>query len=185
MITKILFSVCILLGLNLSASAQEKLKVKAPPVELGKVEYKPRRPHNDKSKSTISKRGWIFENNNLPTDLKDSKIGYINLTREQHRLAKRANQFFANKMKDYPYAYTIADNVEDISDCKYRIRLKKSTQTIHNGYQSPSRPQVPITTTQDVFYLYLEDMQTGERFAHQKIPTNFKDTCREFIKAVK
>ncbi|MCH8903098.1 MAG: hypothetical protein IIA45_04200 [Bacteroidetes bacterium] len=141
--------------------------------------------------STIAHKRVEFISDELPLDLQKSIIGYVNLTKQQYFYAKPINESFERKMKKYPLEYKIVDNVEDLSDCDYRVMLKSYMQTFKKitttKYTDGRRPDdVDVDyVVKELFMLYLEDVDTGEAYKFQAEPDFYFDTFKAFVKEVK
>ncbi len=104
-------------------------------------------------------------------------------------------------MKEYPYPFRVMPNTKNISDCKYRIKFKALKHCYVKGIEienspTPSYkkvnydedPGVPRYTylMQPVYYLYLEEIETGKCYAFQKDTYNStKKAFDDFINQAK
>jgi hypothetical protein len=143
---------------------------------------------------TLTYQKVEFEKIGLPTDLKDSKIVYVNLTKSQSVYAKWLNGSFARKMSRYPFEFEVIDDAKDIADCKYRVYLKsfmktfKVTKTDYNtdmftGQKTGGSSQRTKYVTKQLFYLYLQNIETGENYKFQVDPEFYPVTFRAFVDA--
>ncbi len=167
-----------------SFSSSEKLS-KIIPRLIEDIEHKESK--YDKS-STLCYLPVDFEKGGLPSDIKTSKIVYVNLTKTQYAYADWINKSFERKMKRYNYDYKITDKANDVSGCKYRVKLKsslKSYKRITTEYEEGRGVDVDTDyITKELFYLYLENLETGKCYKFQVNPNFYPYTFKDFVKQV-
>jgi hypothetical protein len=142
---------------------------------------------------TLTYQKVEFEKIGLPTDLKDGKIVYVNLTKSQSVYAKWLNGSFARKMSRYLFEFKVTDDPKDIKDCQHRVYLKPFMKTfkviktevetsMFTGKRTGTSQQTKYVTKQ-LFYLYLQTIETGENYKFQVDPEFYPVTFRGFVDA--
>ena len=150
----------------------------------------------DKNKVVYHPDNTIIQNkvdflfNYLPKDLNKNKLAYVKISKEEMEIANSLNGEFISGMKKYPYSYEIFDDVESIKNCKYRVRFKMFPEYNDFTNISPShtRPNQMETSTYTqvkyLFYLYIENIETGETYTAPVEPEILKKTMKNFIEEV-
>lgn len=141
--------------------------------------------------SSIKYGSVNFSGNSLPVDIKTSKICFVKLNEKDHKLYKKINKSFEKIITDYPFDITIIDNYKDVDNYKYRVFLKSFMQTNKKTteYYKQNRG-LPIKTKirykqQELFYLYLDDVETSDKYKFQPEPQYYSKTFKEFVKESK
>lgn len=148
-----------------------------------------------------------FHKNNLPIDLKTSRIVFVRMREHEHKKFNLYNDFVETLMKEYPYAYEIVDELPN--DYDYRVFIRSTVSKVKlimtssyntgtlNGNLFPNRgfsKSVEHLAIED-FYVYLEKKETKDLF---KTPNSenkeviiskgsdlFKNAIKNFIKEAK
>ena len=91
-------------------------------------------------------------------------------------------------MSNYPFAYKITDDVNDISDSKYRVMLKSFMKTYKittmEGGNNLEKLNNIDYVSREWFLLYLKDIKTGECYKFQDEPENYRNTFSSFLNSV-
>ena len=133
--------------------------------------------------------------NYLPKDLNKAKMFYLNLQTGEYQFPKILNNTVKNKMKKYPFEFTIFENYGslpsdvdkmNLSGYKYRLILQKVAQRYlkTTTYLNSPKPDKSEMMVKDHFIAYIQDVETGKIYSGKVEPTFITYMMKDFVKKI-